>query len=62
MAKEFIDIVGFQEINSKWQLTKNDQYKNTYSIAHTDPKELSAEICAYHLLKKIDPDNKLEKY
>ena len=59
MAQEFNDIVGFkQNTDGGWYITDSGSVFNTQRIyGYTEPVELSAELCAYYLLEKIQPNN-----
>ena len=65
MAQEFNEIVGFaQRGDGTWKLRSDNPYDNTvaYGYLTSKPKELSAEICAYYLLQKIQPNSIYKKH
>ena len=61
MAQEFNDIVGFtQRADGEWNPLFGSIYYNSFPDGHyvaSDPKELSADLCANYLLQKIQPNN-----
>ena len=63
MAQEFNEIVGFsQSDDGTWSIRPDNPYRDLYSrqsykYKTSDPKELSADLCANFLLQKIQPNS-----
>ena len=61
MAQEFIDITDFeQQSNGEWKLKGN--IKGVDSYVSSDPIELSADVCALYMIKRIRPNSDFKRF
>ena len=57
MAREFIDLTGFvQRQDGSWKLSGDKVRARTSHVAE-DPIELSADVCALYMIKRLIPDD-----
>ena len=63
MAQEFNEIIGFtQKTNGDWVLKSGSPYRSLGTHFSTNPDELSAQLCAWSIVKKVKPSVAPIKY